>query len=157
MITKEDTKLYHRNQVSSSWEAALLHGNTAERTQTACCRHRSHLYCWRSHTCPAHRFGCKVQGQSVWCRSSKTLNATSGCRWFAKRKKENNTDEDTQMQMHILLNITNAHTMWIMNSQTLCMNLARSHLPLIHLPLHTGPHTHHLDDGLYVCCQTRWG
>ena len=42
----------------------------------------------------------------------------------------------------------------VINSQTPCMNPAQP--PVTHLPLRTGPHNHHLDDGLSVCCQTQW-
>lgn len=40
------------------------------------------------------------------------------------------------------------------NSQTPCMTPAKPQL--IPLPLHRGPHIHHLDGGLCVCCQTQW-
>lgn len=45
-------------------------------------------------------------------------------------------------------------------SQILCKNPAQFQSlqalrPL--RPLHTGPHTHHLEDGFYGYCQTRWG
>lgn len=143
-------KRYHRTEVSSSWEAALLRGNTGERTQTVCCRHRSHWYCWHSHTCPAHRPGCKVQGRSARCRSSRALNAASGYRWFAEREKETKLLCD-KCFLCIWPNITS----WIINSQTPCMNPAQP--PVFHLPLHRGPHSHHLVDGLSVCCQTQWG
>lgn len=110
-IWSKNTKAYHRTEMSSSWEVALLHGNTVERTQTACYKDRSHLYCWCSHTCPGRRPGCKVRGLSDWCRSSRALNARSGHRWFAERGKEtNNRDKVTLLQMLILQSITISNT-----------------------------------------------
>lgn len=115
MITKHNA--YHRTEVSSSWEVALRHGNTVERTQTACYKDRSHLYCWCSHTCLGRRPGCKVRGLSDWCRSSRALNARSGHRWFAERGKETNKrDNITLLQMFILQSITIANTKKLTNS-----------------------------------------
>lgn len=90
---------YHRTEGFSSWGAALLRGNTGGRTRRVCCRHRSRWSCWRSHTRPARRPGCNVQGQSAGCRSSRTLNAAAAHRWFAAVKRRRRSQRFSYMQM----------------------------------------------------------
>lgn len=60
----------------------------------------------------------------------------------------------TQLKILHIITYHFLKTRQIMNSQIACMTPAYSKPPL---PLHMGPHNHHLVDGLCVCCQTQLG
>lgn len=91
-VSDRNRKHYHRTVCFSSWVAALLHGNTAERTQRVCCRHTRRWSCWCSCTCQAHRPGCNVEGWLVGCKSSRTLSEVACHRCFAASEKKKEED-----------------------------------------------------------------